>query len=98
VEPGSPGILGGVGRNKVMCDPATVGTASARAFVSGDLARQSNTRKLSTGMITSLAKPPDQSFVAHRKKSKRERINTTGKLPFFRRLLLRPLLSESSGG
>jgi hypothetical protein len=25
----SPGILGGVGRNKVMCDPATVGTASA---------------------------------------------------------------------
>jgi hypothetical protein len=28
IEP-SPGILGHVGRNKVICDPATVGTASA---------------------------------------------------------------------
>jgi hypothetical protein len=34
-EPYSPGILGGVGLNKVICDPATVGTASAGLVLAG---------------------------------------------------------------
>lgn len=39
-DPRSPGFLGGVGRNWVICDPATVGTASAGITLAGGLDHQ----------------------------------------------------------
>ena len=39
-DPRSPGFLGGVGRNWVICDPATVGTASAGILLAGNLDHQ----------------------------------------------------------
>lgn len=91
VEPFSPGILGGVGRNKVMCDPATVGTASAGDLLAGIIVAN---RELKIELPDCT---PENYSTSHffALLEKEERKNG---IPFFRRLLLRPLLSLSSGG
>jgi len=92
-DPRSPGIRGGVGRNKVICEPATVGTASASQSLAGVISPIENDNQGTSPLLTIPCSIGLEQPIFYWGNKYQQLF-----LPFFKRLLLRPSLSPSSGG